>query len=79
MLVPSLDRIASAVVDMTREAYSRTLTRMATRIFMATTFPTADFEARLRASFARQRIMRTLGAELTRVDAWLVKIELPFA
>lgn len=38
----------------------------------------ADFEARTRESFARQGIMATLGAELTRVEPGLVEIVLPF-
>jgi len=37
-----------------------------------------DFEARVRASFARQRVMRTIGARLTRVAPGEVDIELPF-
>lgn len=44
------------------------------------TFQPADpcFEARVRASFAEQRLMRTLGAELGRVAPGAVDIELPF-
>ena len=37
-----------------------------------------NFEARVRASFARQRLMETIGATLTRVYAGEVEIELPF-
>ena len=37
-----------------------------------------DFEARVRESFARQRVMRTIGARLTRVAPGEVEIELPF-
>ena len=37
-----------------------------------------DFEARVRDSFARQRAMATIGAELTRVTPGVVEIELPF-
>jgi uncharacterized protein (TIGR00369 family) len=37
-----------------------------------------NFEARVRASFARQRLMETFGARLTRVSAGEVEIELPF-
>jgi uncharacterized protein (TIGR00369 family) len=37
-----------------------------------------DFEARVRASFARQRVMETIGARLTRVAPGEVEIELPF-
>jgi uncharacterized protein (TIGR00369 family) len=37
-----------------------------------------DFESRVRASFARQRAMETIGARLTRVAAGEVEIELPF-
>ena len=36
-----------------------------------------DFAAKVRDSFARQRVMDTIGAELTRVDPGLVEIELP--
>jgi len=38
-----------------------------------------DFETRVRDSFARQKAMATIGAELTRVTAGVVEIELPFA
>ena len=38
----------------------------------------ADFEARVRESFARQRTMATLGARLARVAPGEVDIELPF-
>ena len=37
-----------------------------------------DFEARVRASFARQGIMELIGARLTRVEPGLVEIELPY-
>lgn len=36
------------------------------------------FEARVRASFARQKVMDTIGATLTRVDPGAVEIALPF-
>lgn len=37
-----------------------------------------DFELRVRASYARQAAMATLGATLSRIDPGLVEIELPF-
>ena len=37
-----------------------------------------DFEARVRESFARQRIMATLGAQIVRVAAGEVDLELPY-
>lgn len=37
-----------------------------------------DFEARVRASFARQRFMTTLGARLARLEPGLCEIELDF-
>jgi uncharacterized protein (TIGR00369 family) len=37
-----------------------------------------DYEARVRASFARQQIMGTIGAELTRVNAGEVEIEMDY-
>lgn len=37
-----------------------------------------DFEARVRESFARQRVMETIGARLARVAPGEVEIELPF-
>lgn len=37
-----------------------------------------DFETRVRTSFARQKAMRTIGAELTRVTPGVVEIELPY-
>jgi uncharacterized protein (TIGR00369 family) len=36
------------------------------------------FEPRVRASFARQRVMETIGAVLTRVEAGAVEIALPY-
>jgi uncharacterized protein (TIGR00369 family) len=38
-----------------------------------------DFEARVRESFARQKIMTTFGAELTRVTRGAVEIEMPYS
>ena len=37
-----------------------------------------DFEARVCASFARQKMMQTIGAKLTSVSPGVVEIELPF-
>lgn len=37
-----------------------------------------DFAARVRASFARQQLMHTLGVELTRIDAGECELEMPF-
>ena len=37
-----------------------------------------DFAARVRASFARQRAMATIGARLVRVEPGEVELELPF-
>jgi len=37
-----------------------------------------DFEMRVRASFARQKVMETIGASLTSVAPGEVEIELPF-
>ncbi len=39
---------------------------------------TPNFEARVRASFARQRLMKTIGARLSKVTPGEVEIELPF-
>ena len=39
----------------------------------------SDFEARVRASFARQGAMTTMGATMTRVAPGEVEIELPWA
>ncbi|MBX3570496.1 MAG: PaaI family thioesterase [Rhizobiaceae bacterium] len=41
--------------------------------------PVGDFEERVRASFARQKAMVTIGAELTSVTPGIVEIEMPFA
>ncbi len=38
----------------------------------------SDFEEKVRQSFARQTVMNTIGARMTRVDAGEVEIELPF-
>lgn len=40
--------------------------------------PVGDFETRVRDSFARQKIMTSIGAELTRVNPGEVEIEMPF-
>ena len=37
-----------------------------------------DFEARVRASFGRQRLMHTLGVRLTRIAAGECELEMPF-
>jgi uncharacterized protein (TIGR00369 family) len=37
-----------------------------------------NFEARVRESFGRQKVMRTIGARLTKVSPGDVEIELPF-
>lgn len=37
-----------------------------------------DYEMRVRESFTRQKIMQTISAELTRVEAGTVEIEMPF-
>ena len=41
--------------------------------------PDADYEERVRASFARQAAMVTIGAELTLVTPGIVEIEMPFS
>ena len=41
--------------------------------------PSVDYEARVRASFARQKVMAALGAELTEVMPGTVEIEMPFS
>jgi uncharacterized protein (TIGR00369 family) len=38
----------------------------------------SDFETRVRESFARQKAMTTINAELTRVTPGIVEIEMPF-
>lgn len=40
--------------------------------------PVGGYEGRVRASFARQKIMATIGAEMTRVNPGEVEIELAF-
>lgn len=41
--------------------------------------PGADYEERVRASFARQQAMASIGAELTLVTPGIVEIEMPHA
>ncbi len=41
--------------------------------------PAGDFETRVRTSFARQTVMATIGAELTRVNPGEVEIEMPYS
>lgn len=47
---------------------------------MTTRFDPSDpgFEARVRASFNRQKVMHLIGARMTRVEPGLVEIELPY-
>jgi len=45
----------------------------------ATIRPADDYEDRVRQSFARQKIMSTIGAELTLVRPGTVEIEMPFS
>lgn len=46
---------------------------------MASRVPDPDYEQRVRASFARQQAMTTIGAELTLVTPGIVEIEMPFS
>lgn len=46
---------------------------------MAKNVSVPAFEARVRGSFARQAVMKTIGAELRRVEPGLVEIALPFS
>lgn len=41
--------------------------------------PSADYEERVRVSFARQQVMKTIGAELTLVTPGTIEIEMPYA
>ena len=45
----------------------------------ATTAPATDYDERVRTSFAKQKAMTTIGAELTVVTPGTVEIELPFS
>jgi uncharacterized protein (TIGR00369 family) len=40
--------------------------------------PDTEFESKVRESFARQQVMRFIGASLSRVEAGAVDISLPF-
>ena len=44
----------------------------------STSVADADFATRVRDSFARQHVMKTINAELTRVTPGTVEIEMPF-
>lgn len=44
----------------------------------ATILAFGNFEERVRASFARQQVMTTIGATLTTVSPGIVEIEMPF-
>lgn len=46
---------------------------------MNQTLPDPDFDSRIRTSFARQGLMRTIGARLTRAASGEVHIEVPFS
>jgi len=46
---------------------------------MAKPIPDPDFEERVRLSFARQKAMQTIGAELTVVTPGTVEIEMPYS
>ena len=41
--------------------------------------PDTDFEERVRTSFSRQSVMKTIGAELTLVRPGTIEIEMPYA
>ncbi len=41
--------------------------------------PDPSYEERVRTSFARQKVMQTIGAELTLVTPGIVEIEMPFS
>ncbi len=41
--------------------------------------PNPNYEERVRASFARQKVMATIGAQLTLVTPGIVEIEMPFS
>ncbi len=41
--------------------------------------PDQNYEERVRASFARQNAMATIGAELTLVTPGIIEIEMPFS
>lgn len=41
--------------------------------------PDPEFDARIRAGFGRQGLMKTIGARLTKVAPGEVRIEIPFA
>jgi uncharacterized protein (TIGR00369 family) len=41
--------------------------------------PSEEFENRVRSSFDRQQVMKTIGAEMTRVSPGEVHIELPYS
>jgi uncharacterized protein (TIGR00369 family) len=46
---------------------------------MADSTPNPEFREKVRASFARQGLMKALGGRLLRVDAGRVEIELPYS
>jgi uncharacterized protein (TIGR00369 family) len=46
---------------------------------MSPVTPIEGYEERVRRSFDRQRIMKTIGASITKVGPGLVEIELPFS
>ena len=46
---------------------------------MVEPIPDPDFEERVRSSFARQKAMETIGAELTVVTPGTVEIEMPYS
>lgn len=46
---------------------------------MSKVAPAANYEERVRGSFARQNAMKTLGVELTKVEPGLVDLMLPFS
>ena len=46
---------------------------------MAKIIPDPNYEERVRASFARQNMMATIGSELTLVTPGIVEIEMPYS
>jgi uncharacterized protein (TIGR00369 family) len=46
---------------------------------VTSSLPDPNFAERVRASFARQQVMQTLGVEITRVEAGEIELTMPFA
>ena len=68
-----------SIIDCLRaDAFAISFRQRKAKPVAAKIIPNPNYEERVRASFARQNAMATIGAELTLVTPGIVEIEMPF-